>query len=312
MSSPRGFKFRKRYLEPDAALHEAMPRSTANHLSNREPSSSQEFGIHNSEDYFGYTGGDGMEPSSSQDLSTHDSEDYSHHTEDDGVDAETNATAFVNTDFALEFVTPLQSGGEHTVGDALDLLLDFAIKHGLTWTGTEDLLKLVNSISGTRSLPESKHPFRKFVGASTSEITFHFYCPDCENFLQDTSGDLKQRQAITPTCSVCKTKYTGRDLTMKGSIFVSLPLKTQLESLLSDGVIQENLVKRLNDPDLCGNVLSDVTDGKLYKQKRKDLSCGKHDLTFSMNADGSPMFKSSDYSIWPVQITLNEQPPYLR
>ncbi|KAG0416137.1 hypothetical protein HPB47_006700, partial [Ixodes persulcatus] len=32
----------------------------------------------------------------------------------------------------------------------------------------------------------------------------------------------------------------------------------------------------------------------------------------SMNADGSPIFKSANYSIWPIQLTLNELPPCLR
>ncbi|KAG0445110.1 hypothetical protein HPB47_021839 [Ixodes persulcatus] len=36
------------------------------------------------------------------------------------------------------------------------------------------------------------------------------------------------------------------------------------------------------------------------------------DLAVSVNSDGSPMFKSSKYSIWPVQLTINELPPLLR
>ncbi|KAG0414051.1 hypothetical protein HPB47_008791 [Ixodes persulcatus] len=36
------------------------------------------------------------------------------------------------------------------------------------------------------------------------------------------------------------------------------------------------------------------------------------DLTMTMNYDGSPLFNSSKFSIWPVQMTINELPPHLR
>lgn len=55
----------------------------------------------------------------------------------------------------------------------------------------------------------------------------------------------------------------------------------------------------------------DVTDGDFYCQQRGKLGCGPHDLIVSMNADSSPIFKSANYSIWPVQLTFNELPPCL-
>lgn len=51
---------------------------------------------------------------------------------------------------------------------------------------------------------------------------------------------------------------------------------------------------------------------KVYAKYRKRMQCGKYDLTGTMNADGSAMLKCSSYSIWPVQLTINELPLLLR
>ncbi|KAH9372629.1 hypothetical protein HPB48_018474 [Haemaphysalis longicornis] len=48
----------------------------------------------------------------------------------------------------------------------------------------------------------------------------------------------------------------------------------------------------------------------MYQALRQKLA--KEDLTVTINSDGNPAFQSSKYSIWPVQLTLNELPPRLR
>ncbi|XP_049519347.1 uncharacterized protein LOC119444500 [Dermacentor silvarum] len=56
--------------------------------------------------------------------------------------------------------------------------------------------------------------------------------------------------------------------------------------------------------------MSDITDGIHYKEMRQRID--GTDLTLTINSDGSPVFNSSNYSIWPVQLALNELPPRLR
>ncbi|KAK8771075.1 hypothetical protein V5799_025682 [Amblyomma americanum] len=58
--------------------------------------------------------------------------------------------------------------------------------------------------------------------------------------------------------------------------------------------------------------MRDITDGHHYHSVRKKADMTAHDLTLTVNSDGSPVFKSSKYSIWPVQVILNELPPLLR
>lgn len=164
--------------------------------------------------------------------------------------------------------------------------MDYAIDEGLAWTSIEKLLKLQNRLLGTNSLPESKYLFRKFASASPDDVTFYFYCPACETLLTKTAGSLKERQAISPTCSICGDQYLGRDLMSKGNYFVSLPLETQLASVLADEDVRKKLAESLaNGNAPRGTVKSDITDGEFYRQQRAKLGCGTYDLTVSMNAD---------------------------
>ncbi|KAG0423625.1 hypothetical protein HPB47_000608 [Ixodes persulcatus] len=213
----------------------------------------------------------------------------------------------------VEFVTPLGNDTTMTVGDALVLIMNYAIGEGLPWTGIGKLLKLQNLLLGTNSIPESKYLFRKFASASPDDVTFNFYCPTCETLLAKTAGSLKERQGISPTCSVCGEQYLGKDLMSKGCYFVDLPLEKQLASVLADETVREHLAEslaNLNTPRPSAKL--DITDGDSYRSQRAKVGCGPHDLPMSMNADGRPIFKSANYAIWPVQLTLNELPPCLR
>ncbi|XP_064470402.1 uncharacterized protein LOC135385154 [Ornithodoros turicata] len=57
--------------------------------------------------------------------------------------------------------------------------------------------------------------------------------------------------------------------------------------------------------------MNDVVDGRLYRSIRNKV-CSEADITVTMNSDGSPAFNSSNYSIWPIQLTINELPHSLR
>lgn len=96
------------------------------------------------------------------------------------------------------------------------------------------------------------------------------------------------------------------------AFFVSLPLEKQLASVLSDDSVKEELLKSLEKNGKPVASASDITEGTMYTKSRRKLKCSKHDLTVTMNADGGSMFNSSNYSIWPVQLIINELPPRLR
>ena len=58
----------------------------------------------------------------------------------------------------------------------------------------------------------------------------------------------------------------------------------------------------------------DFVDGHLYKEFMRSLPVNerKHFITATFNTDGSPVFKSSKFSIWPIQLIINEMPFQIR
>ena len=58
-------------------------------------------------------------------------------------------------------------------------------------------------------------------------------------------------------------------------------------------------------------VLTDVYDGAVYAELSVFFE-SKFNVSFGLNYDGAPVFKSSSMQIWPVQLFLNELPPPLR
>ena len=57
--------------------------------------------------------------------------------------------------------------------------------------------------------------------------------------------------------------------------------------------------------------LEDVFDGTAYVASSDFFSC-KYNVSFALNYDGAPKFKSSKVQLWPVQLYLNELPPCIR
>ena len=55
----------------------------------------------------------------------------------------------------------------------------------------------------------------------------------------------------------------------------------------------------------------DVYDGLVYCNY-SDFFQHKFNVSFALNYDGAPKFKSSGLQIWPVQLHLNELPPHIR
>ena len=72
----------------------------------------------------------------------------------------------------------------------------------------------------------------------------------------------------------------------------------------------ELLQYRSRRSDDC-TTLSDIYDGSIYKE-RSNFYSDPYNLSFTMNIDGAPKFKSSTMQIWPVQMIINELPPMAR
>lgn len=52
--------------------------------------------------------------------------------------------------------------------------------------------------------------------------------------------------------------------------------------------------------------------GKIYTDLIREGKLGPGDVSMLFNTDGISVFKSSNYSVWPILATVNELPPHLR
>lgn len=190
-----------------------------------------------------------------------------------------------------------------TRSGAIAAIMSFAVAHGLTWSALGDLAKLVNFLFGTDVLPKSKYLFRQLWSKETQDIVQqHYVCEKCESEME--------AQGLSAHCPMCQ--HTDRIQTLKdrGLFFVILNMEKQLSFLLekTKADLHENLNK-LQQPD---EQITDVTSAECYKRLRKARNLSKDDLTLLINTDGSPVWKSSKTSIWPLQFIVNELPPKVR
>lgn len=89
-----------------------------------------------------------------------------------------------------------------------------------------------------------------------------------------------------------------------------MPVDVQIQIFFSQKDFYNKLQRRfLSQPR--GQIYEDIYDGKLYRSHAKGpsgLLSSPDNLSFTFNTDGAPVFKSSNVSIWPLFLIINELP----
>lgn len=189
-----------------------------------------------------------------------------------------------------------------SVGDAMLLVYTFYSRHNLTWVALEDLVHLVNTILGQKSLPTTKYSYKKKFELPAYQM--HIYCIECQKYLggKESFGDAEQA-----LCSICnemrsvKTKYNK-------NFFITMPIDKQITSTLERAMKknQINWSRQLHDD------INDICDGELYKNLIKEMN-GKKFISLCISTDGVVLVKSSKKkSLWPIQFIINEIHPKFR
>ncbi|KAG0421942.1 hypothetical protein HPB47_002201 [Ixodes persulcatus] len=193
---------------------------------------------------------------------------------------------------------PLPGSGT-TVMMAIVLLASFVIAHALSWAALDDLLCIMNAIFGCIAMPPSKYLFRKLW--NKDKASYFYYCEACETLLN-----------LDMTCEICNTTYELSKLRANGCFFVIMNLRNQIQHLVirNRQALHENLEKIA--AAAANENINDITAGAAYRKLREDGTLQYGDLTITFNTDGSPLFKSSRNSIWPIQFIINELPPEIR
>ncbi|XP_077511368.1 uncharacterized protein LOC144121829 [Amblyomma americanum] len=112
------------------------------------------------------------------------------------------------------------------------------------------------------------------------------------------------------SCKVCKTQVEWRTVKKRGCFFALLNLKEQLH-LVTDKVgslLFANMSKLAEAASSGSKIITDIGNAAVCKGMRQQGLLKWSDFTLTVNTDGSPLFKSNNSSVWPIQVCVNELP----
>lgn len=193
----------------------------------------------------------------------------------------------------------LNSSTNCTIQDAYIMIYSYAIRHDLTQTAIEDLIKLVNNIIGNGKLSPSKYTFKKKFGEKDCTPKKHFTCGKCDLYL----GTLKEIEDSQQKCCQNCNDEIQTDTKYKKNHFVTIPLRNQLKTVLEQNSNDDNLEFDLQS---TSNAICDVHDSISYHNLRNYMP-NDAAITLTLSTDGAPLFKSTkEKSVWPIQLIINE------
>ncbi|KAH7980652.1 hypothetical protein HPB49_017958 [Dermacentor silvarum] len=207
-----------------------------------------------------------------------------------------------------EYGTATLPGSTTTKAGAIVMILSFVVTHGLPWDTVDSLLRLIEALFGFEGdmLPRSKYLLRKLWNPTVhTAVTRHYYCNICGSQLEELRSD-------TVRCEACQADMKVSLLNDAGCFFSILNIKQQLGQTIAK--CKDVLFSQMEkiEQGLQSESVSDITSGALYKSLRQSGKINHKDFTLTFNTDGSPVYKSSKASVWPIQFTINELPPVVR
>ncbi len=230
----------------------------------------------------------------------HDAEDWTAETLDKDWWGEDDCDDRTVDDPESKDEQPLYHGSPITLGASLLLILAFAFRHGLTGTCLSDLLVLVSLHCPKPNLCiTTLHLFRKFFSMLNCPLKVHQLCSQCSFLLEGHE---------TPVlCAVCHSDLTKPKAK---SYFVEVPLVAQLQDMFNRPGFIGDLQYRFRREKRQQNNIEDIYDGRIYRNhfENEGFLSDPHNISFMMYTDGVPLFKASNFSIWPLCFVINELP----
>ena len=189
--------------------------------------------------------------------------------------------------------------------EVLLAILKFSSVYSLPNVAVADLCKMYNQFLKKPILPDTRYLIDKLFYPGEG-IKYHAVCPECENYI-DKFDQHKRRLK----CNICENIVHLKDPLYRNS-FVILDISSELRHLLETHQNYYSEVMNMNHE--MNENFSDIYDGQNYKHFIQLLpeDHRKSYVSLVFNSDGSPIFKSSTFSMWPIQVNPNELPPSVR
>ncbi|XP_032239885.2 uncharacterized protein LOC5514473 [Nematostella vectensis] len=200
---------------------------------------------------------------------------------------------------AMDETAPLYPGSRVTIGTVMALFALFTIKYNLPAEAMSNLLTLLSlALPISHSLPTTVYKFKKYFKDLRNPLVIHRYCAFCLSVISQPK-----------TRTVCPNAGCLKDLTKKNALsyFIEVPILQQLQLFFSRPSFYEDIQYRFKRNKRNNENIEDIYDGNLYHELcQHGILSSKDNISFLMNTDGVPVFKSSKVSIWPLYFVINE------
>ena len=181
-------------------------------------------------------------------------------------------------------------------------ILTFTKIFALPSEGTVYLCQMINSFFNTRVIPQTRYLIDKYFYPK-GDVEYHAVCSTCKAYIGCFS--YNQREIA---CNVCETLINLKNPSYR-DFFAIMDAKNEIKDLIEKNA--KYYISVISGENRAGNgYLKDIHDGRYYHNFRQSLNGDDRNnyATLTFNSDGSPVFKSSKCSVWPIQIYLNEVP----
>ena len=185
------------------------------------------------------------------------------------------------------------------------MVLKYALRFNLNHSALKNLFRMINRIFAKPFLPDSRY-LVDMMFVSKDITCYYSICPHCGAYV-----GTYERSDVHKDCKECGHRIKLHDSSYT-TFFVTYSVENEIKQLIetNDKYYNHTVKERIHE----NGVYRDIYDGQMYRKFVNNLDLGEEDryITLTFNSDGVPVFKSPAYSIWPIQLIVNETPLNIR
>lgn len=194
---------------------------------------------------------------------------------------------------------PVYPGARISNAVSMLLIMTFVMTHKITGVALKDLLSLIDiHCLMPHRLIRSLYKFKQYFRSVQTPLMHYYYCSNCST-------------SVNPECKKCPNVLCQSEISEQNRcFFIQLSIIDQLKAIFSRKGFYNDLLHRFSRKKKNKDNIEDIYDGANYQQHMKDgeFLSKKENISLTWNVDGIPIFKSSNYSMWPIYLAINELP----